>query len=521
MPGAFQRKLQLFACRLMNVSRLLILCAVLSACSVPNILPTANLTQPTELQSSPIAEVSTPTLAELVESGSPVQTTATSQAPDAEQDLPAPIHYTIWAEFNYTYQTLNVLETIEYNNRTGENLSSIQLTIEPARLPDTFRLGQVTWENGAPAEFTLNFQRMEIPLEKPLEPGQSIVIHIQYELDLPEITDPETENDRPFAFGYTERQSNLVDWYPMVPPYKPGSGWMIHNPWYFGEHVVYEKSDFDVVIQTKDAPQSLVIAASAPVEMAGSDYHYSLKNARSFAWSAGAEYQVLTQNVGDVTISSYYFPFNPAAGEQVLKDTAAAVELYNRIYGPYPHKTLAVVEADFLDGMEYDGLYFLSRGFYNLYQGTPDGYLTAIAVHETAHQWWYGIVSNDQAIEPWLDESFCTYSEYLFYENTYPDLTDWWWSFRVYFYSPTGYVNGQIYDYSGFRPYVNAVYLRGARLFHELRSEMGDEEFFAFLKDYSIKNAGRIVTRSDFMNELELYTERDLSTLFDNYFEIP
>ncbi|MGE5220983.1 MAG: M1 family aminopeptidase, partial [Omnitrophica WOR_2 bacterium] len=185
----------------------------------------------------------------------------------------------------------------------------------------------------------------------------------------------------------------------------------------------------------------------------------------------------------------------------------------------YPHKTLSVVEADFLDGMEYDGLYFLSRGFYNLYDGTPKGYLTAIAVHETAHQWWYAQAGNDQAMEPWLDEALCTYSERLYYEEVYPELVGWWWAFRVDFYQPEGWINGSVYDYQGFRPYVNAVYLRGARFLEDLRKTTGDQAFFAFLKDYLERNNQRQVTAREFFDILSMHTTADYQSLITKYFQ--
>ena len=43
-------------------------------------------------------------------------------------------------------------------------------------------------------------------------------------------------------------------------------------------------------------------------------------------------------------------------------------------------------------------------------------------MHETAHQWWFEQVANDQAQQPWLDESLATYSERIYYENIHPDL---------------------------------------------------------------------------------------------------
>ena len=69
----------------------------------------------------------------------------------------------------------------------------------------------------------------------------------------------------------------------------------------------------------------------------------------------------------------------------------------------------------------------------------------------------------------WLDESLATYSELLFYQRQYPGEVDWWWNYRVKRFNPTGWVNTTIYDYAAFRPYVNAVYLRGALFMQALR----------------------------------------------------
>jgi len=49
-------------------------------------------------------------------------------------------------------------------------------------------------------------------------------------------------------------------------------------------------------------------------------------------------------------------------------------------------------------------------------------YLTTLSVHETAHQWWDGLVGTDQALEPWLDEALATYAERIFYQKTILNL---------------------------------------------------------------------------------------------------
>jgi aminopeptidase N len=177
------------------------------------------------------------------------------------------------------------------------------------------------------------------------------------------------------------------------------------------------------------------------------------------------------------------------------------------------------VEADFLDGMEYDGLYFLSKGFYNLYDGSPQGYLTMIAVHETAHQWWYTKVANDQALEPWLDEALCTYSELIFYENLYPELADWWWEYRVNYYQPSGKIDLTIYDYAGFTPYRDAAYLQGAKFLHQLRAQLGDEQFFTFLHTYASMYNGKISSTAFFWQLAGRIAKNDLTDLMDEFFQ--
>jgi aminopeptidase N len=177
--------------------------------------------------------------------------------------------------------------------------------------------------------------------------------------------------------------------------------------------------------------------------------------------------------------------------------------------------------------MEYDGLFFLSHGFFDLYDGTPKGYLTFISAHETAHQWWYGLVGNDQALEPWLDEALCTYMERIFYENVYADsppgsgetLVDWWWYYRVNFYNPSGWVDGSIYDFNLFRPYRDAIYLNGAKFLEDLRNLIGDQAFFAFLRDYANKNTYGIATAADFFSILRTHTLKDLDPLITTYFQ--
>jgi hypothetical protein len=432
---------------------------------------------------------------------------------------PENTRYTIKAVFNYGLHHLAVDQEIVYTNNYRQQLADLMMMVEPDIYPGVFHLKSLAWEDGQTViEYALSANMLRIPLLQPLNPGQKIQLHLSYELHLPAIPEP-ADDRRPVPFGYTDHQVNLVDWYPTIPPYQSGVGWLAHKPWFYGEHQVYETADFQVEIQTVNPPPGMILAASAIAVQNGSTYTFSQQNARNFVWSASPYYKLFTQQVGNFEIKSYAFTFDSTAGKAALQYTAQAFELYNKLFSPYTHATLTVVEADFLDGMEYDGLYFLSRGFYNLYGGTPQGYLAAIAAHETSHQWWYAQVANDQALEPWLDESLATYTEYIFYKNLYPNYLQWWWDYRVDYYNPTGFINLQLYDYSSYRGYRDAVYLNGAHFMNDLRTKIGDETFVAFLHDYAVTYAGHLVGADDFFSLLNKHSSVDISEITKKYFK--
>ncbi|RME06111.1 MAG: hypothetical protein D6803_07350, partial [Anaerolineae bacterium] len=315
--------------------------------------------------------------------------------------------------------------------------------------------------------------------------------------------------------------TNLVDWYPFVPPYDPESGWVVHHPWYYGENLVYPMADFDVALEMLNAPQSTLIAASALDQGEGNAHRYHLENGRNFALSISPSYVMQEQQVGDTLVRGYYFPQQRTGGQAAFQTTIEALQLYNQLFGEYPYPSLSMVEADFLHGMEYQGLYFLSRGFFDTYEGKAENFLISIAAHETAHQWWYGLVGNDQALEPWLDEALCTYSERIFYEKRYPEALDWWWFARINYYKPDGWVDSVLHYTEGYLPYRNAVYLNGARFLEDVRQSIGDEAFFAFLRAYAETYRGQIATGADFFALLRQFSSVDLSAITQQYFQNP
>lgn len=493
----------------------------LTATSSPTLTPSATITPaPTETPTLiPTTEADTVVTPEPSETPTqvifPTPTLLTSPT-----IIPTPIESYPWTErtkydlnvtINYDGHVVNVSEKILYTNHTGSPLSYLLLGVNANLWQNTFQLYSIRLNGSAQTYYELNGQNLSVYPGQPILQDETIQLELEYQLNLP-YSAGKLEN-----FGYTTRQMNLIDWYPFIPPFKNGQ-WLLPAPYTFGENLVYEKADFKVDLAVTNAAWQPVVAGSSFPNIDNYGYHFQFDNARNFTLSLSPEFQVLSDYVNGVELRHYYFPENANAAEQVLFATKQAVATYSEAFGPYPHSALTIVETELNDGLEVDGLYFLSRSFYQAYAGGYKNNLFVIAIHETAHQWWYGGVGSDQANEPWLDEALCTYSERVFFARNYPDDLQWWWNFRVYSHAVNGYVDSRIYDHSLYSQYVSAVYFNGVEFLDLLRQRVGSDNFSSFLWNYYNTYSGKIVTADDFFNKLYQYAGQDFNDIVQSYF---
>jgi hypothetical protein len=285
-----------------------------------------------------------------------------------------------------------------------------------------------------------------------------------------------------------------------------------------GEQVVVDVADWDVTLTVDDATDKLMIAAPGTLvdhDAAAKQWHYTMQNAREFTVSLSPKFEVQTEkSEGGVNVELYTFADQTSDSDkgkidnarQALDAATQAMSMYSDLFGAFPYQRYVVVEGDFPDGMEFSGIVFVSDQWFRTNTGSAESYLTIITVHETSHQWWYARVGSDQATTPWLDEAFAVYSEYIFYEEHYPDLKKWWWAFRVDNYVGQNYngkrVDSSAYDFATAREYINAVYLRGAHMLDDLRTDLGTDVFFDWLRRYAQVGQNRVVTPDVFWSLL-------------------
>ena len=451
-----------------------------------------------------------------------VEPTATPGPPPTPTATVTPVHegtaYEMDVYLNYDEHRLDVRQRVDYTNATSKTLEILVLNVHPNHSQKLFKLDEVRVEvegEMVTPETSLLAVQLTIELPHPLPVDDHVVFYLDYSLDLPRI-DPQAQFAKG-SLGYSQSSISLGNWYPVMAPYREDKGW--YNQAYFeiGDPYVTEVADYSVSITTT---QGVVIAATGQQTRDGNRWHFEAEKARSFAMAASDRYQVATAQVGDVAVHSYFFPANQDAGEAALNTAAQALELFTELYGPYPYTDYRVAETEFAGGMEFSGLTFLGSVFYNEYDGSSRTPLIPLTAHEAAHQWFYGLVGNDQVTEPWLDEAPAEYSAFLYYERFLPDDTDWWWFYAIDQWAPTGRIDSHLYLFrDDSRPYYDAVYRRGAQFMHDLRETMGDPAFFGFLAEYQRRYAYRLARSRDFFALVQEFTTADLVPLQEEYFQ--
>ena len=158
------------------------------------------------------------------------------------------------------------------------------------------------------------------------------------------------------------------------------------------------------------------------------------------------------------------YAFRSGNGPRLMTLALRALRRYQALMGPYPYPTFVVAESGGGYGVESPGLIWIPRGL-------AAGRLPWLVSHEVAHQWFYALVGNDQAREPFADEAMADFLA--------RSITGTQRSSRC----ATDTLDRSIYRYSA-RCYFEVVYVQGGRLLDGLRRRMGSTAFWAGIRDY-------------------------------------
>ncbi len=269
-------------------------------------------------------------------------------------------------------------------------------------------------DDGNPEDRTV----LVAPLPREVAPGESVELEIAWRARVP----------RTFArTGFRGDFFFLAQWFPKLGVYEP-EGWNCHQ--YHAATEYY--ADFGTYEVRLTVPEGYVLGATGREvdrerEPDGTvTYHYRQENVHDFAWTASPHYEVRearfeVAGLPPVAMRLLLQPEHRGQAERHFAATRAALEQYGRWFGPYPYGHLTIVDPAFesgAGGMEYPTLFTAGTRLFNPFRG---GSPESVTIHEAGHQFWYGVVANNEFEHAWLDEGLNTFATARAYDAAYGD----------------------------------------------------------------------------------------------------
>lgn len=427
--------------------------------------------------------------------------------------------------------------SIKYHNRTGATQDTLYLRLYPnnAEYADgRMDVSDITIDGETVLSYTSEADTtVSIPLPDPVADGDWVELKLAFTTIIP--TDP-TQSYGMFKFDTSANTYNLAHWLPLLAGWDEEAGWNTGPISINGDPVFTEAATFDV---TLSAPADLIFAGSgSPVgdpEIEGDTQtlHFVSGPSRDFDLAASSSFQVTTAMAGETEVRSFAMPGFETQSAAVLETGVKAIGIYNDLIGTYPYRQLDIVQADIgngAGGVEFPGMVFIGSSFYSpdspSVQNIPH-ILEFIVVHEVAHQWFYGVVGNDQYLHAYLDEALSNYLSVVYFAAAYDAETA---NEQANYQLRAGYFDF-LFNYGddivdqptdAFRTggaYGVIVYGKGALAFMELRAEIGTDAFFAALQQYFVDYAFAIATPTDMQTAFEEAADASLDEFWTHWFK--
>ena len=275
---------------------------------------------------------------------------------------------------------------------------------------------------GQSLHFAVDNTIMRVELNRPLLPGDSTTFQIDFTTRFSTLRHRMKYNP---SYGFD--QFTATQWYPKICVYDRRFGWTTDQ--HLGHEFYGDFGTFDVKITL---PQEFIVGATGyllnrnevlPPELMKKlrienfknkpfgekpsviipheegktkTWHYHAVNVHDFAWTADPTYRI-----GEVTLKNgvkvvaLAREWKAAKWQDAARFAADVVRIYSRDIGPFGYHKMIVADAD--DGMEYP-MITMDGGVSPSYDG--------LFAHEEGHNWFYGMIGNNETYRALLDEGF-------------------------------------------------------------------------------------------------------------------
>jgi hypothetical protein len=501
-----------------------------------------------------------------------------NRKPDAaywQQD----VHYTINAVIDDSKDEISGEETLVYYNNSPDALTTVyfhlyQNAFQPGSYAhalnevnkeqtqfgkyEAMKMGTLVDEfkiNGEKTPFTIDNTILIAKLGTSLQPGASLTFTIRFRTYWD--NGSMRRRFKTFTPDGINKHFDGVHWYPRICVYDRKFGWETDQ--HLGKEFYGDYGVFDVKLTF---PSNYIVEATGelkneaevlPAELRskidinnyintgnmGNDaqappnnYKYTIpregtktwiyhaENVHDFAFTADPTYRIGETQWNGIRCIALAQEQNAAQWGPTSRFLARVVEIYSMDFGMYGYPK--IVAADARDGMEYPMI--------TLNGGNWPGHQYVIA-HEVGHNWFFGMVGNNETYRAMLDEGFTQF------------LTSWSmkrfnkWPIKASAYDESvvynGYLNDAINmndaplnthsdDFSsalGHGGGYRHVYFKTATMLYNLQYVLGDTLFLGAMKHYFNKWKYAHPYPDDFRKAIIDYTKVDLNWFFDQWME--
>ena len=471
------------------------------------------------------------------------------------------VAYDMDAKYNAKTHSLDATETLTYHNLTGQALDTFPFHLylngfQPTSTwiregkrsnsdgpdlgtwdPKSYGAEEIkSFEVVGQGDFTSQLQFIhpddenkddhtvvQVHLSKPIPADGYVQFKIEFHDQFPEAL-ARTGWNHDFILG--------GQWFPKVGVWWHGA-WNCHQFHFDTEFF----ADFGVYDVKLTVPQYEVVGASG-IEVGSVDHAdgtktvtYHGEDIHDFAWTASPQYLIYNDTFqGSMGLVKLRFLMQSAHWGQaerharIVKET---MEHFDRWYGPYPYKTLTIVDPEAgsaAGGMEYptfitgDTRWFIPKGLL-----WPEDALE----HEFGHQYWYGMVATNEFEDAWMDEGVNQYTQIKILDSIFGASTSlvnmWGLTAGQVDEARTGYEgvtdldplarNG--WQYADSNSYGGITYFKTALSLLTLEGVIGEDTMRRAMHTYFMRYRFTHPTKEDFLKTIEEVSGQDLGWYFN------
>jgi len=497
------------------------------------------------------------------------------------------VHYKIRAIINEKRDIIEAQEKLSYWNNSPDELNELYFHLYQNAFTKGSYLDQLRDGNGSPVinygpysvqglgtivqDFKVDGALvkpeidntvMKIPLKKPLKPGESVDIEMLFAT----FFDSRGFRRRMASYdAWGNRHYNGVHWYPRIAVYDAKKGW--DRDQHLNKELYGDFGTFDVQLNFSD---NYVVEATGelqnPEETFPGDlrqrldiknfkdkawdskpsiitpydsakrktWHYVAHNVHDFAFTADPTYRLGEETWNGVKCIAIVQEPHCSGWQNAPKYMTGIIKTFSEDFGMYEYPK--IVAADARDGMEYP-MITLDGGRDPSYRG--------LLVHEIGHNWFFGMIGNNETYRAALDEGFTQFltawglneldGDYI---PTTKDIKKWRGKYknkdltldsRVYrpyiehvVRADDARLNTHSNDFGGNLGHgggYRLVYYKTATMLYNLKYMLGDEMFSKVMKTYVHDWKIAHPYFQDFRGSVAKTTGQDLDWFFDQWLE--